>query len=171
MMEAKVQTTVAGEGVAIASGSITELLAEWRAAERRWERPAAAAEVRSAAVDVVRAWAAYQDAALPPDSTEFMLVADDQGAYVAATRGVTVVLGYRPEDLVGRYVADLASPDLRDSTPLSWGEFLAAGRQDGSFRLQASDGRVVPLMYQARAHHPIPGYHVSRLWPDASAAE
>jgi PAS domain S-box-containing protein len=153
-------------GDTIASASISELLAAWRAAERRWERPASADEVRAAAGDVIRSWTAYQDAALGDDPGEFMLVADDEGAYVAATAGVEVCLGYRPDALIGMHIADLADRELRDTTPSQWAAFLAAGRQDGQFRLRAVDGRSVTLRYQARAHHPVPGYHMSRLWPE-----
>jgi PAS domain S-box-containing protein len=147
------------------AGSIPELLAAWRAAERRWERHAPAEDVQAAALEVIEAWAAYQDAALPPDTREFMLVADDRGAYVHATRGVTRVLGYEPLDLIGLRVQDLAAIELQESTPDQWTAFLADGRQEGLFRLRTKDGRTVPLLYQARAHHPVPGFHVSRLWP------
>ena len=146
--------------------SITELLAAWRAAERRWERHAPPDEIRTAALDVIAAWAAYQDAALPPDTREFILVADDVGAYVHATRGVTAVLGYDPVDLIGVRIQDLAATELQETTPMQWDDFLAHGRQEGAFRLQAKDGRIVSVRYQARAHHPVPGFHASRLWPD-----
>lgn len=148
------------------TASITELLAAWRAAERRWERHAPAAEVRAAALAVVHAWLAYQDAAIPPGSGEFMLVADDEQVYVAATAGISTILGYDQRELIGRRVEDLAAPELRETTPGQWAEFLAEGRQDGRFSLRAKDGRMVSLRYQARAHHPVPGFHMSRLWPD-----
>ncbi len=86
------------------TATVADLLAAWRAAERRWERPAPAGEIRIAALEVIRAWAAYQDAVLTGSSTEFMLVADDDGVYVAATRGVSRILGYEPEELVGRRI-------------------------------------------------------------------
>lgn len=95
-----------------------------------------------------------------------MLVADDDGAYVAATAGVEDCLGYRPDALVGMRIAELAAPELLETTPTQWAAFLAAGRQDGRFRLRRVDGGIVDLRYQARAHHPVPGYHMSRLWPD-----
>lgn len=41
------------------------------------------------------------------------------------------------------------------------------GRQDGTYDLEAKDGPMVTLRYQARAHHPVPGFHVSRLWPES----
>lgn len=150
------------------TATVADLLAAWRAAERRWERPAPAGEIRIAALEVIRAWAAYQDAVLTGSSTEFMLVADDDGVYVAATRGVSRILGYEPEELVGRRVEDMAAPELRSTTPEQWTRFLADGRQGGSFRLRAKDGSLVALRFQARAHHPVPGFHVSRLWLDES---
>jgi PAS domain S-box-containing protein len=149
----------------VATKTVADLLQEWRAAERRWERPGSSGDVRAAALQVIRAWARYQNAALPTDTREFMLVADDEGRYVAATEGVARVLGYDPQDLVGRAIADIAAPDLADQTPQEWAKFLADGRQDGTFRLQGASGSIVALHYQARAHHPVPGYHVSRLWP------
>ncbi|MBA2718339.1 MAG: hypothetical protein H0U52_03705 [Chloroflexi bacterium] len=150
----------------IAPASITDLLGAWRAAERRWERPASDDDVRAAALDVIRAWTAYQDAALGDGPSEFMLVADDAGVYVAATSGVDACLGYRPDTLIGMKISDLAAAELLESTPAKWAAFLAAGRQDGRFRLRGIDGRIVNLRYQARAHHPVPGYHLSRLWPE-----
>jgi PAS domain-containing protein len=154
------------DAIHASSPSLSDLLTAWRAAERRWERRAPADEVRHSAMAVVAAWAAYQDAALPADSDEFLLVADGEGAYVAATAGVLHVLGYQPHDLMGLRIADIAAPELRAGTPQEWARFLDAGRQDGRYRLEAADGRHVALRYQARAHHPVPGFHVSRMWPD-----
>jgi PAS domain S-box-containing protein len=145
--------------------SIRALLDAWRAAERHWELPGSADQVRAAALQVVHAWAAYQDAALAADTTEFMLVADDMGTYFAATQGVTRVLGFRPEDLLGRGIDEFTAPELRAQTPEQWSRFLVDGRQEGSYRLKARDGTLVSVRYQARAHHPVPGFHMSRLWP------
>ena len=158
-------TSASPKGVIVATPSLADLLKAWREAERRWERQASATDVRAAALVVVQAWAAYQDAALPHDTDEFMLVADDGGAYVAATRGVHRVLGYEPAALVGRRIADVAAPAMVEQTPQDWTRFLAEGRQEGTFLLSAANGGVVALRYQARAHHPVPGFHVSRLWP------
>ena len=121
--------------------------------------------IHGAALAVVAAWMAYQDAALGGAPGEFMLIADDSGAYVAATRGVSACLGYQPDDLLGLHVADLAAEPLK-ATEAQWAAFLAAGRQDGQSRLQAVNGQIVNLRYQARAHHPVPGFHMSRLWLD-----
>lgn len=76
------------------------------------------------------------------------------------------VLGYEPSEIVGLRIRDVAVPDLRAGTPQEWSAFLASGRRDGTFRLSAKDGHPVLLRYQARAHHPVPGFHVARLWPE-----
>ena len=150
--------------------TVADLLTVWRTAERRWERPGSDDDVRVAAFEVLRAWTAYQDAAIPASAQEFLLVADDDGSYVAATRGVSRVLGYEPDELIGQRIEDLAAPELRGTTPEQWSQFLADGRQAGSFRLRAKDGALVTLAFQARAHHPVPGFHVSRLWPEQRSA-
>jgi len=151
------------------SAPIPRLLAEWRAAERRWERAGSPSERQQAALDVVAAFAAYQTAALPRETSEFILIADDTQTYVAATPGITGVLGYEPDELVGRTLGDIAAPDQLEPAHELWTAFIVEGRQDGRFRLLAKDGRPVDLSYQARAHHPVAGFHASRLWPDAVA--
>lgn len=151
------------------SRAVPELLAAWRAAERRWERIADDHDVAAAALEVVRTWLAYQEATLPTDYDEFLLVTDDDQRYVGATSGLTRVLGLAPEDILGRRIEDLAAPDLRPTTPDRWARFVADGRQEGEFTLCSADGVPVELSFQARAHHPVPGYHVSRLWPTGNA--
>jgi len=150
------------------AASIADLLMQWRAAERSWERPAPPDEVHAAALDVIRAYVAYQDAALPADTGEFLLIADESQTYVGVTRGATAILGYDVDELIGRRIEDLAAPGDREGTPEQWLAFLNAGRQEGRFGLLAKDGRPVRLRYQARAHHPVAGFYLSRLWPDAT---
>lgn len=145
--------------------SIPELPGRWRDAERRWERSASPEQVRAAGLDVVEAWCNYQNASLSHDTDEFMLIADDDGTYVAATSGVRRVLAYEPVSLVGRRIADITAPAILDQAPGDWQRFLVEGRQDGEYLLLDAQGGVVKVRYQARAHHPIPGFHVSRLWP------
>jgi PAS domain-containing protein len=145
--------------------SVAELLRAWREAERRWELPGSPEQIRAAALHVVEAWAKYQNASLPDDTDEFMLVADDNGTYMAATNGVRRVLGFEPGSLIGHRIVDITAPAILDQTPAQWERFLAEGRQEGTYQLCDAAGGVVEVRYQARAHHPVPGFHVSRLWP------
>ena len=151
------------------SSSVSELLRAWREAERRWERPGSPEQVRAAALQVVEAWANYQNASLPDDTDEFMLVADGNGTYVAATNGVRRVLAFEPASLIGRGFADVTAPAILDQAPAEWERFLAEGRQEGTYLLRDAANGVVEVRYQARAHHPVPGFHVSRLWPSDPA--
>ena len=146
------------------SNAVAELLATWRAAERTWEgMDPAAPGFREASIAVLRAWLAYQAATEPAEPGSFALVADDDHVYVAVSAGVTAVLGYEPSELLGRRIEDIATPDLAALTDDRWRAFLARGRQDGEFRLLARDGATVAVRFQARAYHPIPGFHMSRL--------
>lgn len=145
--------------------TIHEALNAWRAAERRWEAthpddPA----YRKASIDVIAAWLAYHVPIEQSEPGSFVLVADDEHRYVAASDGVMAALGYTAADLMGRRIEDIAPADLAARTPEDWQRFLLEGRQDGEFRLLSADGRDVPVRFQARAHFPIPGYHLSRLW-------
>jgi PAS domain S-box-containing protein len=153
------------------TAAIRQLLSAWRAADRAWERSdPAGAGYRRASIDVLEAWLAYQAATEVFEPGTFALVVDDEQVYVAVSEGVTAVLGYEPIELVGRRIEDIAAPDLAAATPAQWSAFIAAGRQDGHFRLLAKGGSIVALTFHARAHHPIPGFHVSRLAldPDGS---
>ncbi len=154
----------------MATPPLAELLAAWRNAERRWDQQAPAEEVHRAAIDVVAAYVAYQDAALAAGTREFLLIVDEDQQYVGATTGVTSVLGYRPDELLGRRIGDLAADEDLEATPAQWRTFVSEGRQEGRFRLRSNAGETVQLRYVARAHHPIPGFHLSRLWPEDSPA-
>ena len=144
--------------------TIHEALNAWRAAERRWEAtPPDDPGYRSASIAVIATWLTYHAPSEVADAGSFVLVADEDSRFVAVSDGVRAALGYEPADLLGKRIEDIAPPDLAARTPAQWQEFLADGRQDGEFRLLASDGREVPLRFQARAHYPIAGYHLSRL--------
>jgi PAS domain S-box-containing protein len=149
----------------VATESVIEALRAWREAERRWEATDPTdAEYRANGIAVISAWLRYQELAGEELGT-FVLVADDEHRYVAVSNGVEDALGFEPGDLLGRRIEDIAAPDLVEGTPEAWERFLTDGRQDGQFRLMARDGREVAMTFQARAHHPIPGFHTSRLRP------
>jgi len=144
--------------------TIHEALNAWRAAERRWEATDPDDPTyRAASIAVIAAWLTYHAPTEVAEPGSFALVADEQHRFVAVSDGVKAALGYEPADLLGKRIEDIAPPDLAARTTAQWEQFLADGRQDGEYRLLASDGREVPLRFQARAHYPIAGYHLSRL--------
>jgi PAS domain S-box-containing protein len=147
----------------VATRPVSNALDAWREAERRWEATDVADPAfRANGIAVVAAWLRYHDL-LGDEPGSFVLVADDDHSYVAVCAGVAEALGYEPRELLGRRIEDIAAADLVESTPGAWEQFLSAGRQDGEFRLVASDGREVAMTFQARAHYPIAGFHTSRL--------
>ena len=146
--------------------TLPDALAAWRLAERRWEDARVDdPEFRALGIEVVSTWLRYHEL-IDREPGSFVLVADDDHAYVAVSDGVTAVLGYERGDVIGRRIEDISPPDLVPGTTDAWERFLADGRQDGRYRLVARDGREVAVRFQARAHHPIPGFHTSRLWPE-----
>jgi PAS domain S-box-containing protein len=138
-------------------------LEAWRTAERRWESRGTGPDDRSAAIEVVRAWLAYQE--LLNDPRSFVLVVDDDGRCVAASEGIREALGYEPADVMGDAIGSIVPLDLALTAAEEWPRFLRDGRRDGAFRLRSRDGGEVWIRYEARAHQPIPGYHTSRSWP------
>lgn len=153
-----------GEATVLGRNTL-ELLQAWRDADRRWEAldpvgPAA----RDAARDVLDAWLAYQDA-VREDPREFVLVTDATGTYVAASANVREALGYPPEELIGRSVADLTPAAGVAEEARLWEAFVRDGRQEGRYEIRRRDGSILGVTYRARAHHPIPGYYTSRLRP------
>ena len=146
-----------------------DALAAWRNAERHWESTAPDDPgYRAASIRVVSAWLSYHEAASSAPGS-FVLIVDDDLRYVAVSPSVHDHLGYAPEELVGQRIADVLPPDARANTPTDWQQFLTDGRQDGEYRVLARDGREIHVRFQARAHHPVPGFHLSRMWPKKTA--
>lgn len=148
--------------------TVAELLAAWRAADRRWEATTQDDPgFRAVGIDVVGAWLEYHAAIDERHPGEFVLVADDDRSIVAAGAGVEANLGRAPDAILGLRIEDLAAPGVVADTEMLWAAFISEGRMDGTFELTHRDGSVVRLHYQARAHYPIASFHLSRLWPEA----
>ncbi len=144
---------------------LQDALGTWRQAERRWESiDSDDPDYRAAALEVVSAWLSYHEASESERGT-FVLIVDEEALYVGVSRGVTDILGYAPEELVGRKIESVVAGGAGVDPAQDWQRFLIDGRQEGEYSMLDRDGREVRLRYQARAHHPIPGYHLSRLRP------
>jgi PAS domain-containing protein len=150
--------------------TVSEALDAWRAAERHWSATHPDDPTfRSASTDLVSAWLDYQLATGAFDPNCAVLVADDEQRYVAVVGKIGPILGYAPADLIGRRVVEVTAPAIAASAPAQWQRFLADGRQEGGYRILDEDGREVAIRYVATANHPIPGYHLSRIWSMATA--
>ena len=143
--------------------AIHDALDAWRYAERLWSTTdPEAPDYRTAALEVVSAWLAYHEAE-ESERNSFVLIVDEDQRYVAVSRGVTDILGYAPEELVGQRIESVVASDGRADPGRDWLRFLNDGRQEGEYSILDRDGHEMRLRYQARAHHPIPGFHLSRL--------
>jgi len=144
---------------------LQDALAAWRHAERRWESiEPDDPRYRAAALEVVSAWLSYHEASETERGT-FVLIVDEEQRYVAVSSGVTDILGYTPGEMVGRNIESVVAGGAEVDPAHDWMRFLTDGRQEGEYSMLDRDGRAMRLRYQARAHHPIPGYHLSRLSP------
>jgi len=98
------------------------------------------------------------------DHEEAVLVADDGGAYVAASNRALELLGYERAELVGRHIWDMA-PDWE--VPVaheSFAEFKGHGAQTGEFVLRLKSGELLEVSYEAYARVRR-GLHLSLLRP------
>lgn len=96
-----------------------------------------------------------------------VMVADDEGTYVAVNRAMCHMLGYEREHaLLGRSVWDLTPEPHAENGRAMWREFVAAGESYGTYLLACQDGTTRAFDYLARANV-IPGLHVSILTPSS----
>ncbi len=140
-------------------------LTAWREAERRWEGTDQAdiAAARTAALEVIDAWMTYQ-ALSGSARTDAILVADIDGTLVAANAAAGTLIDCPATELVGRTVRDITAPGDTEAVGALWRGFLERGTMSGSYRLRRGSA-MLTVTFDARAHHPIPGYFSSRLRP------
>lgn len=94
------------------------------------------------------------------EAPDAILVADDDGRYVAANRAAEELFGVAPGTLIGRRIAEFATAER--SVDSEFREFVSAGVRSGEFTLLRSDGTTRHLEFNARASI-APGLHVSVL--------
>jgi PAS domain S-box-containing protein len=90
------------------------------------------------------------------------LVANTQGAYVAANRAASELTGYDQHELLTLSVWDLTPTVSEAEADILWRAFLQQREQSGVYTLVTKDGRTVEAAYAARAHV-LPGLHLSLL--------
>jgi PAS domain S-box-containing protein len=93
-------------------------------------------------------------------SSDPMLIADDEGRYVEANRAACDLFGLDREALLGREITEFAA-DAYDFEE-AWAEFRGAGRERETFSLVRADGETRTVEYAATADV-LPGEHLSIL--------
>ena len=95
-------------------------------------------------------------------SLDAILIADDQGHYVAANSAASDLLGIPREELLQHQIADFLEPGLDFSK--AWQSFQKHGRERGRIRLLRPDGQFCQVEYAATANF-VPHLHLSILRP------
>ncbi|MDB5220142.1 MAG: putative Histidine kinase, partial [Myxococcaceae bacterium] len=101
-----------------------------------------------------------QLAAIFEATRDAIIIADDDGRYVAVNQAAVELYGLRREELIGKTVAEL-TPQLFAADEV-WAAFLAAGSASGEIIVERPDGTVRYADYRATAHIQ-PGRHLSVL--------
>ncbi|HEV1997701.1 MAG TPA: response regulator [Candidatus Dormibacteraeota bacterium] len=132
--------------------------------------------------EMVDAWAA--SVRLDVDSTERLtdlrgcsvddlpdpiLIADDSGAYVAASNGALELLGYERAELLGKHIWDIAPDWEVPVAQQSFDAFKGHGAQTGDFVLRTKSGGLLTISYEAYAAIRR-GRHMSILTPRTQSA-
>lgn len=104
-----------------------------------------------------------QDFKLLFDSTlDAIMVADDNGVYLAVNHAACEMLKAPESSILGRTVADFLPPETHEYAQDAWKTFLEAGQRSGEIDLLRADGCTCTVEFSARANF-LPGQHLSVL--------
>ena len=107
---------------------------------------------------------------LPVDDLEdAVLIADDSGAYVAASDRALELLGYQRQELLGKHIWDIAPEWEVPVAQQSFETFKGHGAQTGEFVVRTKSGELIAVNYEAYAAIRR-GLHMSILKPDPRVA-
>ena len=106
----------------------------------------------------------------PVDNLEdAVLIADDSGAYVAASDRALDLLGYQRQELLGKHIWDIAPDWEVPVAHQSFETFKGHGAQSGEFVLRTKRGELIAVNYEAYAAVRR-GLHMSILKPEPRVA-
>jgi len=103
------------------------------------------------------------------DLEEPILIADDDGAYVAASDRALQLLGYERQELLGKHIWDIAPDWEVPVAQQSFDLFKGHGAQTGDFVLRTKSGALLTIRYEAYAAFRR-GLHMSILRPHPGLA-
>ena len=97
-----------------------------------------------------------------------VLIADDNGRYVAVNDEACVLTGYSRAELLRKAIIDLTPPNAVDICERLWDSFVRTTKQHGFYQIRRKDGSVVNVKYCAYMDL-APGIHISFLTAVARA--
>jgi PAS domain S-box-containing protein len=89
-----------------------------------------------------------------------VLVADDNGRYVAVNDEACALTGYSRAELLTRGVIDVTPPHAIDIYERLWDSFVRSTKQHGFYQIRRKDGAIVNVKYCAYMEL-APGIHIS----------
>lgn len=81
---------------------------------------------------------------------EYVAFVDQDRKYLEVTDGVCALLGYSRPALLGMRIDDVAAPVEAGKVAPLFERYVDEKRQDGTFLLKDSGGRLIPIRYHAR---------------------
>src|SRR4051812_3225833 len=85
-------------------------------------------------------------------SKDAILIANDDGCYVAANSAACLLLGRSLEEVLQLTIADITEPTLLPVAADAWQRFLDQGEMEGEYRIVRPDGQTVHAEYRAVAN-------------------
>lgn len=95
-------------------------------------------------------------------TTEAILLADDQGNYIDFNKAAINLFGYKRHELSGMNVAQVMGVPFDDDFIGSWNRFLQTGQEKGTIQLPTKNGSLIHASYNAVASI-LPGVHLSMI--------
>jgi PAS domain S-box-containing protein len=86
----------------------------------------------------------------PEMSGDYVACVDAKRRYVAVTDGVCKLLGYSREELLRKCIDEISAPEIRETVPETFNQYVTQGGMEGTFALLSKDGRRISIQYRAR---------------------
>ena len=86
----------------------------------------------------------------PELSGEYVAFVNANRQYVAVTEGVCKLLGYGRAELIGKRIDEITAPEIVETVPTRFQQYVKQGSLQGEFVLIGRDGRRIPIWYDAR---------------------
>jgi len=82
---------------------------------------------------------------------------DIEGRYLDVNKGLCTLLGYSPDELLGKPFDVFWPPDIRELFPAGFGSFKRTGRVTNQLRLRRKDGKEIVVILEGRVQRDLEG--------------